>query len=79
MLFRSAPWFQRECKQPNVWLDLAADCPPGTPGAELVRDEPVSFDPRHRQWEWRTVMRHDPVRVANPMFAGDRHDPMAVL
>ena len=56
-----------------------ADC---TSGADLVRDEPVSFDPRHRQWEWRTVLRHPPVRVDNPLFTGasrDPHQPMAVL
>jgi CRISPR system Cascade subunit CasD len=77
--WHAAPWFQRTCTEPTVTLDLVADCPPGSPDAELVRDEPVSFDPRHRQWEWRSVRRHDPVRVTNPMYAGDRHDPMAVL
>lgn len=77
--WHAAVWFQRACQESAVLLDVVADCPPGTPGAELVRDEPVTFDPRHRQWEWRSVLRHDPVRVANPMFAGDRHDPMAVL
>jgi CRISPR system Cascade subunit CasD len=77
--WHAAAWFQRSWKQSGAALDLVADCPPGTAGAELVRDQPLSFDPRHRQWEWRTVLRHDPVRVTNPMYAGDRHDPMAVL
>ncbi len=86
--WHAAPWFQRSRTEPTEMLDLVADCAAGTAGAELVRDEPVSFDPRHRQWEWRTVLRHDPVRVANPTYtgdrhdptyAGDRHDPMAVL
>lgn len=84
-VLRAEPWqastaFQRSWPQATALLDLVADCPPGTPGADLVRDEPITFDPRHRQWEWRSVLRHDPVRVANPSFhAGDRHDPMAVL
>lgn len=77
--WHAAPWFQRAWPESGATLDLVADCPPGTPGAELVRDEPVTFDPRHRQWEWRSVIRHDRVRVPNPLFAGDRHDPMAVL
>ncbi|MCY7343569.1 MAG: type I-E CRISPR-associated protein Cas5/CasD [Pseudonocardia sp.] len=77
--WHAAPWFQRAHKEPTALLDLAADCAPGIPGAELVRDEPVSFDPRHRQWEWRSVLHHPPVRVPNETYAGDRHDPMAVL
>lgn len=79
--WHAAAWFQRSWKQPEARLDLVADCPPDTPGAELVRDEPVEygFDPRHRQWEWRSVLRHEPVAVANPLHVGDRHDPMAVL
>jgi CRISPR system Cascade subunit CasD len=77
--WHAAPWFQRAHRGPSADLDLVADCAPGTPGADLVRDEPVSFDPRHRQWEWRTVLRHSPVTVANPQFTGDPHQPMAVL
>jgi CRISPR system Cascade subunit CasD len=76
--WHAAPWLQRTHHAPRVELDLVADCPPGTPEAALVRDEPVSFDPRHRQWEWRAV-RHDLVTVANPAFTRDPHDPMAVL
>jgi CRISPR system Cascade subunit CasD len=85
---RAEPWrasdqFQRGWHRPEVLLELVADCPPGTPEAYLVRDEPLSFDPNHRQWEWRSVLRHDPVRVANPHYlpypAMPPHDPMAVL
>jgi CRISPR system Cascade subunit CasD len=60
-------------------LDLVADCEPGDPRAELVRDEPLSFDPGHRQWEWRSVLRHTPVSVENPAYVGDRHQPLGVL
>ncbi|MFC5996767.1 type I-E CRISPR-associated protein Cas5/CasD [Pseudonocardia hispaniensis] len=83
--WHAAPWFQKAWQAPTASLELVADCDPGEPEAELVRDEPLSFDPRHRQWEWRSVRHHDPVTVENPMFvenpmlAGDRHDPMAVL
>lgn len=79
--WHAATWYQRAHRAPTADLDLITDCDPATAGAVLVRDEPVSFDPRHRQWEWRTVQHHPPVRVANPQFtpAPDPHQPMAVL
>lgn len=69
--WHAAPWFQTAWPRPHASLDLVADCPPDHPEAELVRDQPASFDPRHRQWEWRSVLRMSPVEVANPRFAGD--------
>lgn len=77
--WHAAPWFQRTCHQPRVELDLVADCEPGHPEAEPVRDQPLSFNPHHRQWEWRAVRRHPPVIVDNPAYTGDLHDPLAVL
>lgn len=81
--WHAAAWFQKAWRRPEAELDLIADCDPGEPRAELVRDEPLSFDPRHRQWEWRSVLRHDPVVVLNPTHdrgpRPDPHDPMAVL
>jgi CRISPR system Cascade subunit CasD len=64
--WRAAPWFQKAWRRPRAELDLLADCPPDHPEAELVRDQPLSFDPRHRQWEWRAVRRLPPVEVENP-------------
>ena len=77
--WQASPWFQSQWAAPTATLELVGNCPPGTPGAELVRDEPASFDPRHRQWEWRTVLRYPPVEVPNPCHTGDQHDPLAVL
>jgi CRISPR system Cascade subunit CasD len=76
--WQASPWFQRACREPSVTLDLLADCRPGEPGAELVRDEPLSFDPRHRQWAWRSVVRTR-VEIPNPAYTGDRHQPLDVL
>lgn len=81
--WRASSWVQRKHPTADVILDLTHDCPPGEPGADLVRDEPVnySFDPAHRQWEWRSVARAR-VTVPNPAFRGTRpddHDPMRVL
>jgi len=84
----AAPWYQRRHEAPTVELELIADCDPGDPGAELVRDEPVSFDPEHRRWEWRSVRRYGPVTVANAYYEArehrydardDSHDPLGVL
>lgn len=94
--WHAAPWFQRAHHAPTADLDLIADSDPRTDdslhkpddrdepvSSELVRDEPVNygFDPRHRQWEWRTVLRYPPVTVINSLFvpAPDPHQPMAVL
>ncbi|MFI7122186.1 type I-E CRISPR-associated protein Cas5/CasD [Amycolatopsis sp. NPDC049868] len=77
----ASPWVRQRHPHPSVDLDMVIDCQPGTAGSEIVRDEPISFDPRHRQYGWRTVA-HSPVTVANPDHqAGDRdlHDPMDLL
>lgn len=81
--WHAAAWFQKSWKRADADLALVADCDHGEAAAELVRDEPLSFDPRHRQWEWRSVRHHDPIRVPNPYYEKAtpvaNHDPMAVL
>lgn len=80
--WRAAAWYQRSRRaEAAVSLELVADCEPSEPGAELVRDQPTAFgfDPRHRQWDWRSVFRCPPVRVDNPQYTGERHEPMAVI
>ena len=68
----------RKHRDPLVDLDGVSDCPPGEPDSFLVRDEPLNFDPRHRQWEWRSVRAASFLGVTNPRFV-DAHDPMAVV
>lgn len=67
---------------PTISLETVLDCPPGTPGAWTVRDDPVSFDPRYRQYSWRSVHR-DHVTVDNPSYQApalaDDHDPLAAF
>lgn len=86
--WQASGWFQSAHGAPTASLELVADCAPGDDGAELVRDEPVElgFDPRHRQWEWRAVLRHDDVEVTNPRYDDsaarrrvDPHSPLEVL
>ena len=81
----ASPAVRTRHRHPTVDLDLVVDCPAETPGAELVQDDPISFDPRHRRHGWRTVHR---VRatVPNPDYRpaarrdeADPLDPMAAF
>jgi CRISPR system Cascade subunit CasD len=85
----SVPWLasprvRRQHRDAEVVLDMVCDCPPGMPGGEMVRDDPISFDPRHRRYGWRTVIRRQ-VHVSNPDHRAssdgvvDQHDPMELL
>ena len=85
--WRASRWVQRSERGPEVTLDTVVDCDPGAEGSDVVRDAPISFDPRRREYGWRSV-RHEPVTVPNPAHrpapAGpaptrDTHDPMDVL
>jgi CRISPR system Cascade subunit CasD len=81
----ASPWVQRRHHGATVDLDIVLDCPADAPDAELVRDEPISFDPRERRYRWRSVHR-DTVTVPNPAHraptpatAADPFDPMAAF
>jgi CRISPR system Cascade subunit CasD len=82
----ASPWTQRRYRhESHVDLDIVHDCPPSTPGSETVRDDPISFDPRHRQYGWRTIT-HTRTQVLNPYHVSllstadvDPHDPIAPL
>lgn len=79
----ASTWVQRtHHTQSHVDLEMVHDCPPGTPGGETLRDDPISFDPRHRQYGWRTVI-HSRAHIPNPLHKPDSsvdpHDPMALL
>ncbi|WP_343244720.1 type I-E CRISPR-associated protein Cas5/CasD [Streptomyces sp. SID11385] len=87
---RSEPWqaslrWQRRCPRDRrveleVIGDLAADGEPG----ESQRDQPLSFDPRHRRYGLREVrttvvsLPH-PLGTARRSFVPPSHDPMSLL
>jgi CRISPR system Cascade subunit CasD len=91
-VLEKTPWLasrgvQKHHRDPYVTLTIVHDCPPGTPGSDVVRDDPITFDPRHRQYGWRTII-HTRTRIPNPHHAAgpvaeaadaDPHDPMALL
>lgn len=74
--WQAATWYRRKQAR-SVHLRIASDAIPGELG-EKVRDTPVSFDPRLRQYEWRTVVETF-VPVDNPEGTAAGHDAMAVF
>ncbi|MEL4153233.1 type I-E CRISPR-associated protein Cas5/CasD [Corynebacterium bovis] len=80
---REAPWLAAEWyrrRQPtHVQLPVVRDGVAGEEPDTMVRDVPVSFDPRNRRYALRGVV-HDWVAVENPSGRSpDHHDPFAVL
>lgn len=66
---RSAEWtatpHHRRKQGGVVRLPIVRDACPGDQSTDSIRDLPVSFDPEHRQYEWRDVV-HEVVDVENP-------------
>lgn len=80
---RAAPWEASEWyrKRSGVVVDLEIlrDADPGEAVFETIRDEPISFDPSHRQHGYRHVVRVR-TEVDNPLVSTARaHDPFALL
>lgn len=76
----AAQWYRRRAAR-TVRLEIIRDARPGEPVTETVLDEPVSFDPAHRQHTWRSVLRRH-VDVTNDLAerAGiAEHDPLSLL
>ncbi|MFI5560817.1 type I-E CRISPR-associated protein Cas5/CasD [Amycolatopsis japonica] len=80
------PWLassrvQKQHRERVVQLATIRDAAPDETAVESIRDTPVSFDPNHRDYAWRSVVR-DTVEVPNPHGVSDpapEHDPMTVL
>ena len=75
----ASPWYQRQNartvpQQLPVLLDSTPDDPPG----DIVADQPLSFDPRHRRYARRSV-RHDAVPRPGAAHEVPEHHPMQAL
>jgi CRISPR system Cascade subunit CasD len=78
--WQAAGWHRRQVHGETVPLPAIRDADPGQEvNVETCRDEPLSFDPRRREYGWRVVVREQ-VHVAHPdpPAAGD-HDPIAAV
>ncbi|PSK61456.1 CRISPR system Cascade subunit CasD [Micromonospora sp. MH33] len=80
----------RERAELTVPLEVLSDAPPGADVTETLPDQPISFDPAHRQYGWRAVIRTRVVvpnpdgrpSVAAAASGGNApadHDPLASL
>lgn len=84
--WQASRWYRRRQAR-TVLLDLVRDAAEPGDAGEVVRDQPVSYDPRRRQYGWRTVVRTEPVSVENHDQRGVSvlgsqspvHDAMAAL
>jgi CRISPR system Cascade subunit CasD len=81
----SWPWLATERHRRRaartVRLEVVRDARSGEQSTETVPDEPVSFDPAHRQHTWRSVLRRH-VDVANDLAERSgvaEHDPFSLL
>jgi CRISPR system Cascade subunit CasD len=78
------PWqasvpHRRTVRSGTLDLPVIRDAAPSDSYTETVRDEPLSFDPRRREYGWRAVVRgHVTVAHPDPPPVRD-HEPFAVL
>lgn len=59
----------------TVYLAIYRDAEITEEGAEARQDVPISFDPQHRQYGWRGVIRCDDVTLDNPQGREISSDP----
>ncbi|WP_250298969.1 type I-E CRISPR-associated protein Cas5/CasD [Streptomyces sp. A 4/2] len=83
--WQASAWFQRRrVRERRIELEVIADLAAGDGPGDAVRDQPLSFDPRHRRYGLRGV-RSAAVSVANPLSASRRpfvppkHEPLRLL
>ncbi|WP_424536674.1 type I-E CRISPR-associated protein Cas5/CasD [Sphaerisporangium viridialbum] len=82
--WRAAPWYQRRHRnEASVTLTLLEEATSADGPVDTLRDQPISFDPLHRQYALRGV-RNRSCTVANPACRAVRaaipnHDPTSVL
>jgi len=76
----AAPWHRRTCAR-GVALEVVRDAVDPAEIGEVVRDQPLSWDPQRREYGWRTVVRGEPVIVPNDQLGRSTayHDPFELL
>lgn len=83
--WQASEWLQRRrAEVPSVELEVITDALPENGQADILRDEPIRFDPRHRRYgarrtQSRVVTVDNPFAARSLEFSTVRHDPMLVL
>jgi len=79
--WQASEWFQLKHNRDQVKLTIVCDADPSEPGAFLRRDLPVSFDQRHRRYEFRMVTDvAEAISIPSPQPVNEMptdHDAMA--
>lgn len=75
----SPAWKRRQGS--TVRLRIVRDPARGEEGGDPIRDAPLSFDPRHRRYEWRRVVEEhlDVVNRDSASKNTPEHDPFELL
>lgn len=77
--WQAARWHRRRIQGSPVTVPVVRDAEPGDTHTETMRDEPLSFDPRRREYGWRAVVREQ-VDLNHPdALSVPDHDPLAIL
>lgn len=83
----AAPWWRRRHPDGDTRVEFRIDAGVSEPlrpyvqGELVLRDEPISFDPEHRQYGWRAI-EHGwlPLPGADaPVTRAPSHDPLAAV
>ncbi|MER7877667.1 type I-E CRISPR-associated protein Cas5/CasD [Streptomyces solisilvae] len=85
--WQAAPWYRKQHDgRPTVPLTVLREATPGEDGADLLRDQPLSYAAEHRRHALRPVITdtvevpHPDVQAAaTPAVRVPEHDPLAAL
>ncbi|MFI6995865.1 type I-E CRISPR-associated protein Cas5/CasD [Nonomuraea wenchangensis] len=76
--WQAARWYQRRrCSEHQIKLEIRMEATDDE-SDDVLRDQPISFNPLHRQYQLRGVRRPARAIVENPQ-AVRPHDPIAAL
>ncbi len=86
--WQAASWFQKKhSREQHIRVQVLLEPVSGESPTDTLRDQPLSFDPRHRRYGLRSVVP-DELTLTNPKAAGtavptprtpDPHDPIQHL
>ncbi|MFD0683735.1 type I-E CRISPR-associated protein Cas5/CasD [Actinomadura fibrosa] len=78
--WRASEWHQwRRRNEPEITLEVLIEATGATGRVDMLRDQPLSFDPAHRRYAFRGV-RTTTATVPNPRATQPvSHDPTSVL
>lgn len=73
--WQASAWYRRRNRHRQPVLDVLAENAPGQAPDDTLRDQPLSFDPRHRRYGLRGLLTSTVTAPGSP----PDHDPTSVL